>query len=66
MKLEPKAVADAVVARLFENGFGEKADRLQLMGKVEGAKERNLGGWCREAARDQIVLAIGDIIAGAA
>lgn len=47
----PEAQADAIVERLFVNGFGDRADRLVL----EGLGKRDLGGWCRGAVRDVIL-----------
>lgn len=45
-----RAIADAVVRRLYTNGFGDRGYRLVLL---SGAKD--LGGWCEQAVRD-IVL----------
>lgn len=47
-------MADAIVERLFVNGFGEEALRLALIGNVNGAT-RDLGGWGRSAVRDIVV-----------
>lgn len=51
---EAEQLAKAIAERLFVNGFGDRASRLQL--RSEG--ERDLGGWCRSAAETQIVQAI--------
>lgn len=45
------AVARAVAGRLFENGFGDKAERLVLW---RDSDSKNLGGWCRGAVEDHI------------
>lgn len=45
-----KQIADAIVRRLYTNGFGERAGRLVLL-----MGSRDLGGWCEGAVRD-IVL----------
>ena len=39
------------VADLFKTGSGQQAERLVL----EGKDQRDLGGWCRGAARDRIL-----------
>lgn len=47
---QQQRIADAIVRRLYTNGFGERGNRLaMLMGS------RDLGGWCERAVRD-IVL----------
>lgn len=53
-------LATAIVDRLFTNGFGAVADRLALKQRIQqsvrrdAAAERDLGGWCRSAAVDQV------------
>lgn len=43
-------IAQQIVEALFTNGFGEKADRLQLVAKVTGeGAPAMLGGWGRTA-----------------
>lgn len=44
--------------RMYENGNGDKAERLRLI----SADERNLGGWGKAPFRDHAVLAIRDAI----
>lgn len=41
--------------RLFRDGAGNRARRLVL----EGEKGQNLGGWCKEAVRDQLIASLG-------
>lgn len=56
-KDEIEQIADLIIERLFTNGFGEQADRI-AMRQREGDTERDLGGWNRAAAREQIIAAI--------
>lgn len=53
---QAERMAQRIADRLFVNGFGERAERLQL----RGVDERDLGGWCRKAAEDQIIAALLD------
>lgn len=55
-KDEATAVAERIVARLFTNGQAEEAERLVLT--VDGPPKRDLGGWGRLGARDQIVAVL--------
>lgn len=45
-------MARRVARRLFMNGAREQADRLVLT--ADGPPKRDLGGWSKEAAVDQI------------
>lgn len=51
-KTEARAIAERITARLFVNGFGERAQRLVMT--VDGPTPRNLGGWSERAAVGQI------------
>lgn len=41
---------------LFVNGSGQKADRLVLT--VDGPPSRDLGGWCKQAIADRLMVAL--------
>lgn len=43
--------------RLFINGFGDEGTRLDIRKSVEMV-EHSIGGWCLEAAVDQIAKVI--------
>lgn len=49
-KDDAKALAEKIATALFTDFKGGIASRLQ----VRGENEQDLGGWCFEAARDQI------------
>jgi len=49
--MDIEKVADEIVENLFENGYGEKAQRLVL--ELEDGS--NGGGWCKQAVKDVIV-----------
>ena len=51
---EQEQQADAIVERLFVNGFGEKAERLVLV-QGSGRWQTDLGGLCRNAVRDRVL-----------
>lgn len=59
---ESDKLANAIVSRLFTNGFGECGDRLVIIQQqfVDG-NERNLGGWCIESVRREIIEAINEL-----
>lgn len=46
-----RAIAETIANRLFTNGSGGKASRLQL----RGPQEQDFGGWCEDAAIKQII-----------
>lgn len=48
-------VADAIVERLFKNGFNKHAKRLVL----ELEDGRDGGGWCRSAVRNVVIEVMG-------
>ena len=48
--MKNRLIAEKIAEELFTNGNGDKADRIQLCQKTEGTVERDLGGWCKEAA----------------
>jgi hypothetical protein len=49
--MTPKEIARRIVDDLFVYG----ATRIALMRQVcPGGPEKNLGGWCKQAARDQV------------
>lgn len=50
---EAEALAEKIVSALFKSANGT-AHRLQL----RGAREEDLGGWCRGAARDRIATVL--------
>jgi len=50
MKPKAKTLATRITTEIFENGFGEKADRLMLVGRGE----RDLGGWGFQPLREAI------------
>lgn len=54
-----EALPDAVVAELFSNAFGERAERLAM----KDASERDLGGWCSAAVKDRVRKAIDAALA---
>jgi hypothetical protein len=47
-------IAEEFVERLFTNGGGDVADRLVLT--VDAHPRRELGGWCRGAIIDRLVV----------
>lgn len=57
-------IAEEAVTRLFRNGFNEVGSRLVIMERSGGrsnSSERDLGGWCREAVRRQIMEAAMEV-----
>ena len=46
-----EVVAAQIADRLFVNGDGKKAQRLMLI----SPNGKDLGGWCKQAAIDQIL-----------
>lgn len=46
------ALAARITAELFQNGFGDQADRLVLT--VDGPPRRDFGGWNRRAVEEVI------------
>ena len=52
--------AEQIVEKLFTNGNGDKADRLQLRQKSGGILERDIGGYCKGAVLDLIAAEIDD------
>ncbi len=53
----PRVLATKIATRLFTNGFGDEGTRLDIRKSVEMV-EHSLGGWCYQAAVDQIEKAI--------
>ena len=49
----PRVLAEKIARRLFVNGFGDEGTRLDIRKSVEMV-EHSLGGWCFQAAVDQI------------
>lgn len=58
----PRELATKIATRLFTNGFGDQGTRLEIKRSVRmpsGPEEEvSMGGWCFEAAVDQIERAI--------
>jgi hypothetical protein len=50
-------LADNVVNRLFTNGAGQRGSQLRMINSVG----TDLGGWCEEAVRRQIIEARRDV-----
>lgn len=48
-----RRISRQIAKQLFTNGMKERAERLKLVQTING-KERDLGGWCEEAAVDRI------------
>jgi len=46
-----KEAAERLARELFTNGFGDKADRLELV----LPNNRRVGGWCEEVVVDRIM-----------
>ena len=58
----PRELAEKIATRLFTNGFADRGTRLEIKRSVRmpsGPEEEvSLGGWCYQAAVDQIEKAI--------
>jgi hypothetical protein len=50
----PRVLAREIAGRLFMNAFGDRGTRLEIKQGNGQEPERSLGGWCLEAAVDQI------------
>lgn len=53
-------LATRIAERLFADGSGGLATRLELRQEIILGGERSLGGWCFAAAVDQIVKTLGE------
>lgn len=54
----PRVLATKIAMSLFTNGFGGEGTRLEIKEGDGYGKETSLGGWCFQAAVDQIEKAI--------
>jgi hypothetical protein len=54
----PRELARKIAERLLVNGFGDIGTRLEIKRETNIQKETSLGGWCLEAAVDQIAKVI--------
>jgi hypothetical protein len=54
----PRVLARKIAERLLMNGFGDFGTRLEIKRETNLQKETSLGGWCLEAAVDQIAKVI--------
>ena len=54
----PCELARKIAERLLMNGFGDFGTRLEIKRETNLQKETSLGGWCLEAAVDQIAKVI--------
>ena len=54
----PRVLARKIAERLLVNAFGDIGTRLDIRHETNLQKETSLGGWCLEAAVDQIAKVI--------
>jgi hypothetical protein len=54
----PRLLARKIAERLLINAFGDIGTRLDIRRETNLQKETSLGGWCLEAAVDQIAKVI--------
>ena len=64
MKTDKAELARRIAQRLFTNGFDDFGTRLEIKQQPTGAHytapEKSLGGWCFNAAVDQIVSVLNE------
>ncbi len=59
VQLDQPAWIAQFVDGLFVNGSGQKADRLVLV--ADGPPSRDLGGWCKQAIADRLMVALASL-----
>lgn len=55
---EAEELAKRIIDALMRNGANEVATRLELKQWVNSKNEMSLGGWCRSAAEDEVLMVL--------